>query len=251
MTAKALEERYPDAEGALYDLEDALAIEAARSGRATGEATAVLRSLPGDTRRRVPLRMRWRKPVLGVALGILVASVILVLVLGEAARKVEKGTGASRAKPPAGAKEVSVHRGAAHDYDPLSGDKQEHRSEITRVLDRDPATSWSTESYRDNQLGKAGVGLYIDAAPKLAASALLVQTSQQGWKATIYGANAPVPANVDGWTRVGGGTVEKGKQRFALDTRGRAYRYYLVWITALPPDSPRVQIGDIVLYTRR
>src|SRR3712207_6283479 len=35
MTCKALEKRYADAETLLYDLEDALAIEAARSGRAT------------------------------------------------------------------------------------------------------------------------------------------------------------------------------------------------------------------------
>jgi serine/threonine-protein kinase len=251
MTAKPLDRRYPDAESALYDLEDALAIEAARSGRATGEATAVLRTLPGDARRRVPLRLRWHKPILGVGLGIIVAAVILLLVLGEAARKVEKGTGASRAKPPAGAKEVSVHRGAAHDYDPLSTDKQEHRSELSRVLDRDPATSWSTETYRDNQLGKDGVGVYIDAAPRLAASAILIQTPKPGWKATIYAANAPVPEAVDGWTRVGGGTVAKGKQRFTLDTAGRPYRYYLIWITALPPDEPRVEIGDVVLYTRR
>src|SRR4051812_32203333 len=60
MTCKALDRRYEDAETLLYDLEDALAIEAARSGRSTGEATAVLRTLPGSARRRVPLRMRWR-----------------------------------------------------------------------------------------------------------------------------------------------------------------------------------------------
>src|SRR4051812_36995786 len=57
MTATALDARYADAEAALYDLEDALAIEAARSGQATGEATAVLRTLPAGARRRVPWRV--------------------------------------------------------------------------------------------------------------------------------------------------------------------------------------------------
>ena len=38
------------------DLEEALAIEAARSGRSTGEATAVLRTLPASARRRLPFR---------------------------------------------------------------------------------------------------------------------------------------------------------------------------------------------------
>src|SRR6188472_2835590 len=43
MTDKDLARRYPDAQSLVTDLEDALAIEAARSGRSTGEATAVLR----------------------------------------------------------------------------------------------------------------------------------------------------------------------------------------------------------------
>ena len=42
------------------DLEEVLAIETARSGQATGEVTTVLRTLPGDARRRLPWRMRHR-----------------------------------------------------------------------------------------------------------------------------------------------------------------------------------------------
>ena len=55
MTDKHLEHRYPDARTLEADLEDALAVEAARSGRATGEATAVIATLPESARRRVPL----------------------------------------------------------------------------------------------------------------------------------------------------------------------------------------------------
>src|SRR3979409_1237315 len=44
-TAKDLEHRYADDRELIADLEDALAIETARSGQATGEATAVLRTL--------------------------------------------------------------------------------------------------------------------------------------------------------------------------------------------------------------
>ena len=58
MTDKDLERRYQDAGDVVTDLEDALAIEAARSGRSTGEATAVLATLPDSARRRLPLRMR-------------------------------------------------------------------------------------------------------------------------------------------------------------------------------------------------
>src|SRR3712207_1464685 len=46
MTDKDLSHRYPDVPALIADLEEALAIEAARSGTSTGEATAVIRTLP-------------------------------------------------------------------------------------------------------------------------------------------------------------------------------------------------------------
>src|SRR3954467_12412257 len=66
MTDKDLRRRYPDISTLVADLEEALAIEAARSGKSTGEATAVLRTLPESARRRLPFRMRHPLPVLGV-----------------------------------------------------------------------------------------------------------------------------------------------------------------------------------------
>src|SRR5436190_6811921 len=57
-TAKDLEYRYSDDRELIGDLEDVLSIETARTGGATGEATSVLRTLPGSARRRLPLRVR-------------------------------------------------------------------------------------------------------------------------------------------------------------------------------------------------
>ena len=57
-TAKDLDRRYGSDRELIADLEDVLAIETARSGQATGEATAVIRTLPARARRRLPLRMR-------------------------------------------------------------------------------------------------------------------------------------------------------------------------------------------------
>src|ERR687889_483630 len=65
MTDKDLGRRYADIESLVTDLEEALAIEAARSGKSTGEATAVLRTLPASTpcawRFRVPSRAGGRR----------------------------------------------------------------------------------------------------------------------------------------------------------------------------------------------
>jgi hypothetical protein len=46
---------------------------------------------------------------------------------------------------------------------------------------------------------------------------------------------------------VGGGTLKSKDERLTLDTGGRRYRYYLVWITKLPADEDRVEISEIAL----
>jgi serine/threonine-protein kinase len=56
--AKDLDRRYPDAASMAAALEDVLAIEASRSGQATGEVTSVLRTLPGSATPRAGL-CRW------------------------------------------------------------------------------------------------------------------------------------------------------------------------------------------------
>ena len=66
MTDKDLAHRYADVPSLIADLEDALALEAARQGTSTGEATAVIRTLPAKARRRLPFRMRHSLPILGV-----------------------------------------------------------------------------------------------------------------------------------------------------------------------------------------
>jgi eukaryotic-like serine/threonine-protein kinase len=253
MTCKSLERRYPDTTTLEDDLEDALAHEAARRGRATGEATAVLQTLPASHRRSVPWRLRGRRTVVGVAAAMLVAAAALALVLVDAGGRVERGTGAPSGPAPSDTEPVSVQRASAADYDPL-GDDEEHSDETPFATDGDPDTLWTTESYSSGVLAgsagpKDGVGIYVDAKPEVSASALRIQTPVPGWKATIYAAAAGAPPEtVEEWTEVGGGTISKRKQDLELDTGGESYRYYLVWITALPPEAERVEIGEVSLF---
>jgi tRNA A-37 threonylcarbamoyl transferase component Bud32 len=253
MTDKDLAQRHPDAASVEADLEDALAAEAARTGTATGEATAVLRTLPADTRRRLPLRLRLRVPALLLILMLAVAGGVFYLLFDQAAERAQKGTGSGRAKAPPGEQIVSVKRTSANDYDPLGDDKVEHPDEAFRAVDQDPGTSWTTEHYTGNTLnkptGEPGVGLYVDAAPSVNGRSLEIQTPELGWQMELYAARSKPPDTwpSEVWTRVGGGTVEKSKQTFKLDTGDRRYRYYLVWITALPPDEDQVAITQLTL----
>jgi serine/threonine-protein kinase len=253
MTEKDLDRRYTDVDTLVGDLEEALAIETARSGTSTGEATAVLRTIPAHARRRLPLRVRFPVPILAFLAVLIVGGVLLALLLKGAADRTQPGTGKGSIKAPAGLTVVSVARTSAHDYDP-QGDKEEHHEEAFRAVDRDNDTSWSTESYQDGQITKPlangatpGVGLYIDAKPKVNATRMEIQTPTPGWRATIYGAGpGKVPASIDGWTRLGGGIVARKNQRFSLDG-DTAYRYYLVWITRLPEGVGKAEIAELAL----
>jgi eukaryotic-like serine/threonine-protein kinase len=255
MTDKHLEHRYPDAHTLEADLEDALAAEAARSGRSTGEATAVIATLPERTRRRLPLRMRRRFPLLAVIGALVLAAAAVGVLFVQGLDHTERGTGQGKVKAPPGTKVVSVKRTSAQDFDPLSSDKEEHHDQAHLAVDKDPGTAWTTESYRNDSLaGKKGVGLYVDAAPGVAATSVEIDTPKTGWQAEIQVApdgDAPTEAPGQGeWQKVGGGTVRHTRQRFTLRTNGKAYRYYLVWITKLPPGAERVEISDVSLFRR-
>jgi len=247
-TDKELSHRYPDAASMIADLEDALAIEAARSGQTTGEATTVLRTLPKGKKRGVPLRLR--SPGLYVSLAILAAiAVALVVLLGS--QSAHRGTGTHRIKPAvAGLKEDSLAQNAAHDYDP-AGDDHEHSADVNNVLDGNRGTAWTTESYQGNTLNKAGVGIYVDARPKALGRELDLQTRTPGFTASIYAASGSVPDNIGGWTKLAGPTVTKSKTQFKFPDNKKAFRYYLVWITKLPPGKEQASISELTLSIPR
>src|SRR5205823_2174578 len=124
-TAKHLEDRYADDAELIADLEDVLAIETARAGSATGEVTAVLRTLPSGKQRRVPFRVRHRTVTIVLLLVVLAAAGGVVAWL---ATRTHHGTGKlSQSSPVAGhhgLSFVTLCQTCAHDFDPL-GDKHE------------------------------------------------------------------------------------------------------------------------------
>jgi eukaryotic-like serine/threonine-protein kinase len=248
-TAKDLDERYADDHAFIADLEDALAIETQRSGQATGEATAVLRTLPPSAKRRLPARILHPVRVLlalAVIAGVTVAAVLLL------ADRTHRGTGQPvGVKPPPGLHSVPLGQSRAHDFDPPPGDGHEHPETVRAVLDREPGTTWSTESYQNGVFasGKKGVGIYLDAKPRVVGRALEIRTPKIGWEGQVYVAKSGPPATLDaGWQRVADFTVTDKRQKVPLDTAGQAFRYYLIWITKLPPGAEKAEISEVVLF---
>ncbi|MHB1568625.1 MAG: protein kinase domain-containing protein [Solirubrobacteraceae bacterium] len=255
-TAKRLDERYVDDTELIADLEEVLAIETARAGRATGEATAVLRTLPPATRRRVPLRARTGRLLAIASLAALTAAVIAAIVLYVGPRT-HHGTGTvAQPPPPATPHQVQLCNTCAHDYNPyaISGPKTQNPALVNYAIDGNLDTYWPTQQYYQHTLGKPGVGLYVDASPGVSAGSLVIHTQTPGWSVKIYATSQTPNPNAfnsgpGGWHQVGSAASVHSRQTITLSTGGTRYRYYLVWITSLG-GLLQVDVNEVTLYTK-
>ena len=242
-TAKETGNRYRTVDEMVHDLEQVLAIEAARAGETSGEATAVLQALPGDTADYAPARLRRpRRTLILAALAIgLIAGGIAYL-----ATRTEKGPGNAVIPHAGGLTPVKLGSDAASDYDP-QGDGKESSDQTQFAIDGNNTTSWDTEIYRDGFPGvhKDGVGLYVNAGSPISARRIVLVTATPGYEAVVYAANT-IPDDLKGWTKVSTRTKVKETTRIPLDTAGRRFRYYLIWIVSLPPGN-RADIRELSL----
>ncbi len=245
-TAKHQEDRYADDAELIADLEDVLAIETARAGSATGEVTTVLRTLPSGTQNRVPFGIRHRARV------VIATVVVLALGIGAAVWLVTRThRSAGKLAQPAPARAPTQDRlctSCAHGFNPLGDPKNEH-PDPGLAIDSDPNTAWTTQHYTDDNLSKAGTGLYLDASPGFAARVLQVRTRTPGWSTTIYARTTAPPMTWPdaGWHRVGGVASVAGTQTIPLSTGGVRYSYYLVWVTALGSHD-QVALNEVTLF---
>jgi hypothetical protein len=237
-TAKETRHRYRTIAEMLADLEQALAVEAARAGHAGSEATTVLRALPAST--YVPWRLRFprRAMVLTALLLGVIATVIVLLAAGT--HRTPPKTPTTATTPQKGARAlISVPLSAtlAHDYDPEGiPDKSEHPELVRYAFDGVPTTVWNTESYSAGLGKKKGVGLYVDAGSGIVARQLDVTANPSDYEARVYAApSGAVPPDISGWTPVSSPTSVGTHASIAIDTQGKPYQYYLLWITKLPP----------------
>jgi hypothetical protein len=157
------------------------------------------------------------------------------------------GTPPDEATSPATALEP-VEDVTASDYDP-SGDDEEHGEEAQLAVDGDATTSWPTEEYDTGSLQKDGVGLALAPAEAVPARGLDLETTTPGFDMTIYGAeDLEAPTSIDsGWTQIASEDAVGRKGRIDLDTAGRDFSHYLIWITTVPDDENKVEIVEAQL----
>jgi serine/threonine-protein kinase len=262
-TAKQLTRRYARARELVADLEDVLAIEAARTAKAPGrEATIVLRSLPPQATRRLPLRLRHPAALAAAAVTAIAATAVLLLAV---LSHTHSGT-PTPANVPRSPGEVPVNlaQTAAVAYNPF-GTGPENAATVGLAIDGDDATSWQTATYTDGTLLESGTGFYVDASPGVAANQVVLDTPTPGFGVQIWGADyvppwkanpAPIPGTPAtlGWTMLASAVAATASTTIRLNDVAQR-RFYLLWITDLGPDprhAPKfVQIAELTLFRPR
>jgi len=129
-------------------------------------------------------------------------------------------------------------------FDPQGNNGDEHSDDAGEATDNDRGTAWKTESYQSGGFTKDGVGLVLKGPRPVALSKLTVQGSGTPFSATIQASNsASGPfVNVSDRRDVAGPTT------FAIDTRGKDYGYYMVWLK-LPTGEGQAEIDEVTART--
>jgi eukaryotic-like serine/threonine-protein kinase len=223
------EQRFPTMDAFAAELEACLA-ELARGE--DGDATMIIpsRARPPKHRRSIS---RWP-----IVIGVLALLAIAAIVIGLLA------VGGSNDSNNTPAANTRVQLAGIRAYDPY-GDNSEHDAAAGNTTDGDPATYWTTETYNDApSLGKPGVGVVLDAGTVTQLKRLVVITDTPGFTAQIQATNTegskPMP--------VSAAKVVDGTTTFEV-TESEPKRYYVVWITKLPPDSHFARVNEVRAYT--
>ncbi|GAC1323642.1 MAG: hypothetical protein NVSMB25_20210 [Thermoleophilaceae bacterium] len=243
-TAKELRNRYGTAAAMVLDLEQALAVEAARAGHAGGEATTVLGALPPEAARFAPARIR--HPRRAFALGAIAAAVLAVTFVALALNTHGRSAGTASA-PSAPAPPAEVRLVSAAAYNPGYG--PQHDELAREAIAGDPQRGWETESYAaGGGLGsKPGVGLDVVAGSPVAARRLVIHSTTPGASLEVFAQNS-VPPNIGGWGAPIATATLSGNTTIPLTTRGVRFRHYLIWITKLPPPF-KAKLADVHLFS--
>ena len=217
--AKRPRDRFPSMEGMTAALEAALVETRKLRAREAEEDTGVMPAVPAAPAQGAGAR-RSAAPRLRVVALLLLAVGVLVAGLVAAQMGREEGILGSGD----GAADAAVRLGAVSDFDP-DGDGQEHSSEVPLATDRNQSTAWSTESYES--FSKPGVGIVLSAPKPVALSQLEIASDEPGFTARIRASESEAERFVD----VSAEKTVGARTEFPIDTGGKKYRYYLIWIT--------------------
>lgn len=124
------------------------------------------------------------------------------------------------------------------------------------AIDGEASTPW-TAQVQPEKAPRMAEGLLLDLKEPQKLGSATVKTSTTGASVEVYGANgAALPASITepAWTRlVGLKTLKKKSTAFKLKTKGKSFRYVVLWLAKAPASSTaanpgRVAIGEFELF---
>ncbi|MFY9806592.1 MAG: protein kinase family protein [Pseudonocardiaceae bacterium] len=136
-------------------------------------------------------------------------------------------------------------------YDPSGLGSPDHQKDVGKLLDGNPNTGWSTDSYfQQFPIYKKGLGVMVSFDAPIAVASVTVVSPTPGTVLEIRTAMSP-SARLEQTTLVGTTTLGAGSTRIALQA-GPSTRYLLLWITMLsgPKDHHRSQLTDLRIQQR-
>ncbi len=125
-------------------------------------------------------------------------------------------------------------------YDPSGKGSPDHQRDVGKLLDGNPRTAWSTDSYfQQFPVYKKGLGVMLNFEAPISAASMTVVSPSVGTIVEIRTASSP-NARLDQTTLVGTATLTSGSNQISLSGAPSA-RYLLVWITGLGGKQGRHQ----------
>jgi hypothetical protein len=118
-------------------------------------------------------------------------------------------------------------------FDPFGDGEAENDQDTPLTIDDDPATAWSTLTYRGSPAFgnlKPGVGVVYDLGSEQQLAGVTITSTTSGATLEIRTGDS-ADAQLDSYATVGSGTVD-GTTEFTFDEAATA-RYVLVWVTGL------------------
>jgi serine/threonine-protein kinase len=209
-------------------------------GRGDEGATMIV---PAARPPRRPKRKRPRRELPMVPL-LLIAGLIAISIGVGAYLGLRNGGPGGGSAGPSGSKRIQLSGVAG--YDPQGNNGDEHSSYAPRATDHNRSTAWTTEQYNAGGFAKDGVGLVLKAPQPVALARLSMQAGGTSFEAQIKASNSPSGGFVDvsgsDWKPV------SSQATFAVDTAGKKYRYYMVWLR-LPTLEGQAQIYEVTART--
>jgi hypothetical protein len=125
-------------------------------------------------------------------------------------------------------------------YDPSGLGHPDNQKDVGKLLDGNPNTVWSTDSYREQfPAYKKGLGVMLSFDQPVAAASVSVTSESLGTVVEIRTAPS-AKASLAQTTLIGTATLGRGTTQIPLRS-GPATRYLLVWITVLGGEKGRRQ----------